>query len=257
MKTMCVHAYVRLCVCLLLIMGPSTALAVGTEWLSLSPGLEYSSRQMSRADLGGHLHVFRIDLTQYRLDLALAEDYKLKSASVRDLGERSRALLAINGGFFSPDPAPLGLRVQGGRQRHRLKNTSWWGVFSVVQGRPRIHPQWQYRASRRTSMAIQSGPRLVVNGSIPTLKPGTAQRSALGIDRQGRVLIVATENAPMTTTALAKLLQSPVADGGFNCRHALNLDGGRSTQIYARIGNFRLNVPNLSSITDAVIVTKR
>lgn len=227
--------------------------AAPTRWQTLSPGLEYASLSHST----GRIHAFRIDLRRYHLDVALAKDYQLPNASVRDLAARAEAVVAINGGFFSPAFEPLGLRIQRGTVRSPLKATSWWGVFHVSQRRAQIVPPQGFTAGRHTTMAVQSGPRLVVKGAIPTLKGGEAERSALGITTQGQVVIAITDHAPLSTSVLAEILRRSAASGGLGCRDALNLDGGRSAQLYARIGRFQLHVPNLSVVTDAVIVRRK
>lgn len=235
----------------------SVGASAATQWQTIATGLAYTTIQVDPTDAGSRLHAFRIDLRRYRLNLALARDYRLKYASVRELGERTKALVAVNGGFFSPEYDPLGLRIQNGTARVPLKSTSWWGVFSVRQGTARIDPPRDFRATPQIQMAVQSGPRLVVGGAIPSLKGGVAERSALGITPQGEVVMVATHNAAMTTSAFAEILRRSLTNGGLGCRDAINLDGGRSSQLFARIGQFQVHIPNLSAITDAVIVTPR
>lgn len=237
--------------------GAHPAAAGSTAWRTLAPGLEYTLVQRGSADQPRAVHAFRVDPRRYRFSVVLARDYGQGSASVRELGERAKAVVAINGGFFSPDNLPLGLRIQHGRESSPLKTTSWWGVFRIANDAPQIVAQRDYVPREKTEMAVQSGPRLVVNGAIPRLKGGLAERSGLGITTDGRIIVAATEYAPMTTTEFAELFRQSTARGGFGCREALNLDGGRSTQLYARLGQFRLHVPNLSLVTDAVVVTAR
>ena len=79
----------------------------------------------------------------------------------------------------------------------------------------------------------------------------------MGITQKGDVILVNTEKAALTTTELAKIMRRSNEDGGFDCPNALNLDGGSSSQIYARINDFYLSVPNLSRVTDIITVTPR
>lgn len=228
-----------------------------TVWTTLSPGLEYSRTQRGGRQTGSFIHAFRISPKKYRFDLALAKDYGEKTMSVRSLAQRSGATLAINGGFFSPDEEILGLRAHKGQQRSRLKGTSWWGVFEIHGQKAQIYPQNKYQFKKGTEMAIQVGPRLLVDGIIPKLKEGTAARTALGITRAGDIVIVVTENSPLSTTALAEFMRKGEQHGGLGCVDALNLDGGRSSQLFAKLGRFQLYVPNLSQVTDAVLVHPR
>ena len=103
-------------------------------------------------------------------------------------------------------------------------------------------------------MAVQRGPRLVVNGSIPKLKPSIAERSAICVNGKGEVLIAATENLLIQPKDFAEHLRKSEGQGGLGCKTALNLDGGRSTQIFADIDSFHLNVSGINTVANAVAV---
>ena len=199
-----------------------------------------------------HIHVFRIDLKYNQLDLTLAPDLGKKLASVDELALHSHGKIAINGGFFDATYRPLGLRIGHHHQYSPIKPISWWGVFSIKDQKARVS-KFNEINTNELDFAIQSGPRLLINGKIPSLKQGIAERTALGITADGHVIILATDHMPLTTNALATLMKSfPLS-----CQHALNLDGGSSTQLYAQLGLFQLSSPGFSLITDAVIVKPR
>ncbi len=240
---------------LLLVLGLSQGQAVAaTQWQALAPGVRFAQLNPDSANPGGTLYAFKVDLTKNHLDLALAQDQNKKSTSVAQLARQSNALIAVNGGFFTPDHQPVGLRIQHGQQRSQIQRTSWWGVFFTKKGKPYIVPRSAFQKNKSINMAVQAGPRLVVNGRIPSLKPNMDERSALCINRKHRVIITVTKNLPLTTTALAAVLRQPESKGGLGCVNALNLDGGHSAQLYAKMGKFYLSVPNVSNITDAIVV---
>jgi exopolysaccharide biosynthesis protein len=56
----------------------------------------------------------------------------------------------------------------------------------------------------------------------------------------------------MTTKTLAKMMRSPP----LSCTDAINLDGGSSSQLFAHINSFHLNVHGFSNVSDAIIVKK-
>lgn len=231
----------------------SSSVASADKWRKLAPGIEY-------IDLGGnllapwsHVHVFRVDLKINQLDMIMANFLSLPHASIDEFAHFSKALVTINGGFFDHKHHPLGLRIGNQQQYNPLKRISWWGVFYIKNQKAHISGLPQYKDKESIDFAVQSGPRLLVNGSIPTLKIGRAERSALGIAPDGRVIILVTENSPMTTTALAELMQFPP----LNCKNALNLDGGNSSQLHAHIASFELDVHGLSNVSDAIIVKPR
>ena len=223
------------------------------SWQRLAEGLHYRRLVSPKWGSNSQLHAFRIDLQHYRLALALAEDYQKNMSVARELAQRQQALIAVNGGFFTPRQKPLGLRIQQGVVRYPLKNTSWWGIFYLMQRQAHIVALGEFKLHPDIDMAVQAGPRLLIHGKIPSLKAGFAERSVLGIDRKGRVILLSTENAPMQTRQLAILLRDV-----FACQEAINLDGGTSAQLYAQVPpSLAIDIGNLSLITDAVLVLQR
>lgn len=144
------------------------------------------------------------------------------------------------------------MRINNYRQENPLKRISWWGVFYVKNNKAYISSLNRFRQDDEISFAMQSGPRLLIKGKIPSLKPGEADRSALGITAKGKVIILVSTNATMSTNKLAHLLKAPP----LSCVDAINLDGGSSSQLYAHIGSFQLNVHSFSNVSDAIIVKK-
>ena len=227
--------------------------ASASAWRELSPGIEYRDLNANLLIPWSHIHVFRIDLKKNKLDLIMANDLSLHNASVDAFAHHSKALITINGGFFDQNYHPLGLRIGSQRQHSPLKRISWWGIFYVKNQLPYLLSLAQYVSDQHVDFAVQSGPRLLINGKIPSLKTGYAERSALGITLDKRVIILVTNNAPMTTTTLAQLLKkSPL-----NCKDALNLDGGSSSQLNANMGLFQINVHGFANVSDAIVVKKR
>lgn len=236
----------------LLFMLLITSNAFALEWQSLEPGLSYTKIIQNPSRAWNRIHVFRIDPKRYQFKLAIARENQQSSARVKEFALDHKALIAINGGFFTAKGDPIGLRISSGEVKQRLHGTSWWGVFYIENQRPRIVAQKAFKKRKHINFALQSGPRLVVNGKIPNLKDNYDQRTALGITQDKKVIIVVTEHNPMTTTELALVMR-----GLLNCQYALNLDGGSSTQLYAQVGTLNLHVHGLSSVSDAVIVLPR
>ncbi len=245
-----IRGFMLLTLCLMLF---SSTTALANLWKIINPGVAYMDLQTKLLTPWSHVHVFRIDLTENQMELWLAKTLFKKNATVEDFAVKTNALLAINGGFFDKNDHPLGLRISHQEQQSPLKNISWWGVFYNKENKPYLSSLQHYHPESDIDFAIQSGPRLLVHGRIPPLKPGLAERSALGITPEGQVIIVVTENAPMTTTTLAKFLQHPP----LACRDAINLDGGSSSQLYANMKGFKLNVPGFAPVSDAIIIKSR
>lgn len=222
------------------------------HWQELSAGIEFQDLEGGILTPWSHIYVFRIDLKKNQLDAITAQNLGFNNASVDQFAQSSKALISVNGGFFDPSFKPLGLRISSSRIKNPLKQVSWWGIFYVKNKKPFISDVKHFYPDNQIDFAIQSGPRLLIRGRIPSLKQGIADRSALGITEDGRVIILVSTNAAMTTDELAHLLKAPP----LRCTDAINLDGGSSSQLFAHIDSFRLNVHGFSNVSDAIIVKK-
>lgn len=220
------------------------------HWQSLAPGIEYLDLEGGILTPWSHVHVFRIDLSKNKLGLVSAKNLSLKNASADQFAEYSKALLSINGGFFDQNFKPLGLRINNKKLQNSLKKISWWGIFYVKNQKPYITNISHFNRDADIDFAVQSGPRLLINGRIPSLKVGSADRSALGITSDGKLIMLVSTNSAMSTNELAHFMKAPP----LSCTDAINLDGGSSSQMYAHIGSFKLNVHGFSNVSDAIIV---
>lgn len=227
-----------------------------TEWQTLAPGLLYTTINIDQEDnISGKLHAFQIDLNQYYLESVSANSLNKNSASVENLTKSVNGLIGINGGFFNPGQQMLGLRVQNGKILNPIRPITWWHIFFIAHHKPYLVEPLNFNVNNNIEFAIQAGPRLVVQGKVlSTLKPGVDARSAIGMTRDNKIILAATEDISLSTDALAKILSRSSQQDGLECYNALNLDGGSSTQLYAKVGMFELNVPNFNTIADAIVV---
>ncbi|GGI79520.1 phosphodiester glycosidase family protein [Legionella impletisoli] len=230
-----------------------STVALAEEWREVAPGIEYWDLGESLLNPWAHIHVFRIDPKQNELDIVLASELSYQHASVDEFAEFSHALITLNGGFFDRKFHPLGLRIGGHKEQNPLKRISWWGIFYIKDGKPNIVTHRQFPSVKSADFALQSGPRLIIDGKIPSLKPGVAERSALGITADDKVIVLVTDNTPMTTTMLAEVMKSDP----LNCIDALNLDGGSSSQLKASMNSFAVDVHGFSRVSDAIVVKPR
>ena len=79
--------------------------------------------------------------------------------------------------------------------------------------------------------ALQVGPMLVEAGKVLAFNADgpAAPRTAICLTAESIVVVAATK--PMTLRDLAAVLEAQRSEGGFDCRQAINLDGGSSTQM--------------------------
>jgi uncharacterized protein YigE (DUF2233 family) len=140
---------------------------------------------------------------------------------------------AMNGGMFGEDGQPIGYTVIGGKRVHRLNRASAEGNFYLKPNGVFFGTggKWQVLSteafaetvSKRPDFATQSGPMLVVNGSLhPRIAPdGPSKkvRNGVGVDAAGRAHFVISEG-PVSFGKLARYYRDVV-----KTPNALFLDG--------------------------------
>ncbi len=154
--------------------------------------------------------------------------------SARDCAEQQQALLAINAGFFTPEGNPLGLVISQGK-----RSGSWNSSSSLGTGIYRIDSSGIASISRRSQASavsnskelLQAGPLLIENHNLITGldQSKVAMRSILLHDGGNRWWIGITSPCSLADLSRALSTQSPA---GWKISHALNLDGGRSTDLF-------------------------
>ncbi len=234
----------------------------GYVWNSLGDGLEYARISFASGDAGDQritiLHTFRVDPKKWRVDLLTPAPKETIGEWIDQMAKREGALIAVNGGFFTPEHNSIGLLVKSGKKLSPLHGTSWWSVFVIQDGVPAILPPWKAKNATGFSMAVQAGPRLVVDGRVPELKQSkSAARTALGITKDDKIIMVATEGAGITMATLAERLSATRFNGGLECPNAMGLDGGSSTQLYAKMGKLDLSIRGFSTVTNGVGIFKK
>jgi len=222
-------------------------------WRKIETGIWYTKIEAS----SGSIHAVKIDPHLYRFGVALPSEMGRVSSTVRGLAIKSGAKVAINGGFFTPEYHPLGLIIDNGKVINPVKKMSWWGIFYISDLRPYIVHTSEFKGEAGIETAIQCGPRLVINGEIPRLKEGVAERSGVCIDKDGNVILVVTQNLMLSLQEFASVLKGGGEAGGLGCVNALNLDGGRSTQMYIKTRGLDLSIPGANEIADAIVVVPR
>ena len=152
----------------------------------------------------------------------------------RDVSDKHAALAAMNAGFFTPEGNPLGLIVSNG---HR--SGTWNSASSLGSGIFSEHTSGQLSIKRRSSPSafsgarelVQAGPLLVENnGPVSGLDAEkSAVRCILLTDGGTLWWIGITSSCSLATLAETLASQSPTP---WTIHHALNLDGGRSTDLF-------------------------
>jgi hypothetical protein len=226
-----------------------------TEWNSLAPGLWYRPWEVP-TDEGTAIagHVFRADPRIVRMTVLDARRPDRRVAPVVVLRQESQAYLVVNGGFFDEDARPLGLVVEDGKQTSPLRKVDQ-GVFVISLGKPAIlHSRDPLPAP--IDAALQSGPRLVVDGRALQLKPQVSRRSSICLPGDGTVIVVVMPR-PVSLPDLARSLVRQATDGGLGCWSALNLDGGPSTQLSVVTPALNLEVEGGWGVPNGIAILPR
>jgi hypothetical protein len=151
-------------------------------------------------------------------------------------GASINGLAAINAGFFTPEGAPLGLLASGGtfsgtwNGGSSLGSALWYrdgnGRCGIVR-----REVLGVAAARKLPDLLQAGPLLVESGKAVAKLEATkvSARSFLLWDGGTRWLMA--RSAPCSLAQLADALASS-SPAGWPGKSALNLDGGRSSELW-------------------------
>jgi uncharacterized protein YigE (DUF2233 family) len=201
------------------------------------------------------------------LDLAL---FSTKSATLRlidnpagedDLAavmRRSRGLAGVNGGYFDPQNAPVGLLIADGKsiapfRKARLLS----GVLVVTKGRVELLRSAEYSSRKGAVAALQCGPFLVDAGQAVAGLNDT--RSA----RRTFVLTAGTDRAAIgfcssvTLAELGQILATPKMAPDLKVQRALNLDGGSSSAFWFAGERGPVSISEQKTVRDFVVVVPK
>lgn len=152
--------------------------------------------------------------------------------SIESIASKHKVTASINGGFFTPEGNPLGVSIINSNKSGSLNYSSIGsGAFIVNRNNiPNLIRRNKISSYKNPKYLIQSGPFLIENGKPIKVKQSEPRpRSFIANDASGNWLIAMVENISLND--LIKLLnEEKIAQ--FNIKNALNLDGGRSSQIY-------------------------
>lgn len=144
------------------------------------------------------------------------------------------AIAAINGGFFTPEEKPLGLVIENGVTFGSFNRSSLGaGIFYNTGSSSAIvrSSQWKEVQKSKPKQLLQSGPMLVEdNSSTKGLSDSSSRvRSFIAWDGKNRWCI---GHASACTLRELGLVLEKASPNGWKISTALNLDGGRSSDLW-------------------------
>lgn len=237
--------------------SPGLAVTDGGSWKTIQKGAEFRKLSLERAEP----HQF-IELKLVRFDtrwivprVVPSMQYRLKNASVRTLAEKSGALAMINANYFDEKGMALGFFKAGGEANPSIsKSPLFTGVFAIKDRVPFIAHRDQF-ALEQADEGLQAGPLLLAKGSALTVTRGAERqfrRSLIGIDSAQRLVIAVTDNlfGGLTWVELQEIFGA--AEWRVQVSDLLNLDGGGSTQLHVKMGQFEESVPGAAEVPVAI-----
>jgi len=146
---------------------------------------------------------------------------------------REKCIAGVNGGYFDPEDAPVGLLVSEGRVLAPLRKAKLLsGVLTASASGVDIVRASRFAMSTRIKSALQCGPFLVERSvAIAGLNDARkARRTFAGVDGRGRATLGVS--SAVSLAQLGQILALPDAAGKIRITRALNLDGGSSSAFW-------------------------
>ena len=172
--------------------------------------------------------------------------------------EQSQCATGVNGGYFDPNFAPIGLRVIGGQTLSPLLRARL--LTGILTSSPRgiqIVRLSEFSRKQKLDAALECGPMIVDLGARVRGLDDTrsARRSFAAVDRSDRAALGFCSEA--TLAGLATILATPSAPD-FKIQRALNLDGGSSSAFwFKRKDGSAFSISEQKSVRDFVGVVPR
>lgn len=215
-------------------------LACTGGWLgaadSAAPSLRLYDLQLPRGT--GKIRVTLIVFSESEFELRLIDNAtaegRARFDSLAEAMTASGCIAGSNGGFFTRSPfSPFGLMIAAKRSYGTFDPKSWMnGVIVLRRGEATIEPAPSFSPSSEIDHALQSGPRVIREGTpVADVDPGrVAPRTFIAHDGKGHWALGMTGGCLLTE--LGPLLRHNEVAKTIDVREALNLDGGPSSGLW-------------------------
>lgn len=206
--------------------SPTPTPGTDTGWLPVRTGLETRILTIpTDSALTERVTMVRLDPALWQINIAYRPG---ESQSLASWQQATGADLVVNGGFFTPENVATGLVVVDGEASGQSYER-FGGMLVVSDDGVEIWPlaERPYQSDAAIQYGLQSFPMLVQGGkAVFSREDGQrARRTAVAVDRNGRLLFITAEQATFTLATFSHFL----AGSELEIETALNLDGGTST----------------------------
>ena len=213
-------------------------------WTQKEPGLEFGAYSVNNNNsmLLAQVILVRIDPKLFSFTLSSTHDNTNSGINknsnnrqdIRTLTTNANGIIGINANFFDPNGKALGLLSKNGEKLNPLHQGGnvLTGIFFIHNDKPRIVHRFDSIPTNNVALALQAGPRLIVDGKPTDLtkSTSTARRSGIAITQDFKIVIFASVS-PLPGILLSNI-QEMLLKPSIKATDALNLDGGSSSQIY-------------------------
>jgi exopolysaccharide biosynthesis protein len=201
------------------------------------------------------------------LDLAV---FPTKSATLRvvdnadgneDLASamrRTRGLAGVNGGYFDPQNAPVGLLISDGKLIAPLRKARLLsGVLVATKNRVELLRFGEYSSRKAAINALQCGPFLVdADAAVPGLNnTRPARRTFVLTSRPDRVALGFCTS--VTLAQMGEILATARLAPDLKVQRALNLDGGSSSAFWFAGQRGVFSISEQKTVRNFVIVVPK
>lgn len=178
------------------------------------------------------------DTREYQLEVA---DQPAGPGSLwpdsKTVGNKKQAVAVINAGFFTPEGNPLGLVIENTTKRGSYNSSSLGkGIYHTTASGAKItrSHQWKQILQTHPQHLLQTGPMLVEHSASTSglSTKNSRPRSFIATDGKNHWVIGHASSCTLAQlgSALASLPKTKLSE--INIKSAVNLDGGRSSDLW-------------------------
>lgn len=227
-----------------------------TNELSTSGAATHRHVELEEAATAQHATVELALFSTKNATLRVVDDANA-SSSLADVVQRD-CIAGVNGGYFDPNYAPVGLLITGGKVVSPLSKAKLLSaVVSVANGRLQIQRAAQFSMKSKPTTARQCGPFLVENGKpIASLNNTRAARRtfvASGVSDRAAI----GYSSHVTLAELASILATPTLAAEFKLNRAMNLDGGSSSAFWFAGENGAFSIHEQKTVRDYLAIVPK
>src|SRR3989440_6461273 len=196
--------------------------------------------------------IVRFDLRHITLSVAYQPTQPL---SMGEWIQQEHATAIIDGGYFDNQNNATALVISNGQSF----GTSYNGFGGMLSVDNQGHIDLRSLSERpydpnneQLQQATQSSPMLILHGKTTQFNANAAgsRRSIAAIDKQGRLLFIAS---PGTAFSLGEL-EDLLVGSDLSIDRALNLDGGASTGLYVNAGSQQVAIDSITDLPLVIVV---